>query len=242
MIGDDIKMKREQLGMSQEDVAQAVGTTQQTIQRIEANKSPRSAYIPAIVSHLGVTIQESASADEASYPAARSMGIRPENRFFYPLDWRHLSETIKFRRNSGERSASTRDLKLGQIPILELGEFPNEWAVLNRVPIDFIERGEPLLYAPDGYAVKISSNDMYPALKAGEIALVNPTLSPLSNEPHMFISAEDENQMAPATVGYLQKATPEKWLIEKFNPAGNFELYRDHFPICHRIVGKFTRR
>lgn len=52
--GDIIRSKREQLRLTQGDLASRVGTKQQTIEKIELGKIKHSSYLPAICSVLGI--------------------------------------------------------------------------------------------------------------------------------------------------------------------------------------------
>lgn len=238
MNGDAIRQKREQLGMSQLDVARALKTTQQTIQRIEANKSPHSAFIKPLLDYLEVENRSASVTGSEFRDTVRKAGIKDDQRFYYPIDWGHIGDLIKFRRAENNKKDAAQIL----IPVIGMGSDPAYGSFITNSPLEYIERSEPLFYAAGAYALKIANDDMYPALKTSEIALVNPNLSPLEDEPHIFLKEGDESARVIAIIGYLKSFSAETWSIRQFSPEKTFDLQRIDFRVCHRIVGKFSRR
>jgi transcriptional regulator with XRE-family HTH domain len=57
-IGEKIRTQREALGLSQADLAQAVGVSQATVDKIESGKTVRSRYLPRIAARLGIPLTE----------------------------------------------------------------------------------------------------------------------------------------------------------------------------------------
>ncbi len=53
-----IRARREALGLSQADLAQAVGVSQATIEKIENGRTMRSRYLPRIAARLGIPLTE----------------------------------------------------------------------------------------------------------------------------------------------------------------------------------------
>lgn len=64
-LGKRIETLRNQLGMSQSELAKRVKTTQNTIHKIETGETKRSGFIPAIAEQLGCTTEELLGAGEA---------------------------------------------------------------------------------------------------------------------------------------------------------------------------------
>src|SRR5215470_5293591 len=57
-IGEKIRVRREALGMSQSDLARAVGISQATLHKIEAGQTVRSRYLPNIAARLGIPLTD----------------------------------------------------------------------------------------------------------------------------------------------------------------------------------------
>jgi transcriptional regulator with XRE-family HTH domain len=57
-IGEKIRTQREALGLSQADLAHAVGVSQATVDKIESGKTLRSRYLPRIAARLGIPLTE----------------------------------------------------------------------------------------------------------------------------------------------------------------------------------------
>ncbi|ARU94587.1 LexA family protein [Tatumella citrea] len=54
-IGDRVKIKRDSLGLTQTQLAEKVGTSQQSIEQLEGGKTKRPRYLPELSSVLGVS-------------------------------------------------------------------------------------------------------------------------------------------------------------------------------------------
>lgn len=54
-IGDRVKIKRDSLGLTQTQLAEKVGTSQQAIEQLEGGKTKRPRYLPELSSVLGVS-------------------------------------------------------------------------------------------------------------------------------------------------------------------------------------------
>jgi SOS-response transcriptional repressor LexA len=54
-IGDRVKTKRDSLGLTQTQLAERVGTSQQAIEQLEGGKTKRPRYLPELSSVLGVS-------------------------------------------------------------------------------------------------------------------------------------------------------------------------------------------
>ncbi|EKQ6526314.1 TPA: helix-turn-helix domain-containing protein [Klebsiella aerogenes] len=55
-ISSKVKSKRVQLGLNQADLAQMVGTSQQSIEQLENGKTKRPRFLPELASALGVSV------------------------------------------------------------------------------------------------------------------------------------------------------------------------------------------
>ncbi len=56
-IANRVKARREQLGLTQTELAEKVGTSQQAIEQLEGGKTKRPRYLPELASFFGVSIE-----------------------------------------------------------------------------------------------------------------------------------------------------------------------------------------
>lgn len=56
-IANRVKARREQLGLTQTELAEKVGTSQQAIEQLEGGKTKRPRYLPELASFFGVTVE-----------------------------------------------------------------------------------------------------------------------------------------------------------------------------------------
>src|SRR5215211_6748199 len=57
-IGERVRLRREELGRSQEWLARQAGTSQATIDKIENGRSQRSKFLPPVFAALGLPLDE----------------------------------------------------------------------------------------------------------------------------------------------------------------------------------------
>lgn len=112
--------------------------------------------------------------------------------------------------------------------------------LINREPIDWVQRPEPLNGVKDGYLAYITGTSMVPAYRPGERAIVHPRLPVIADETYIFYTNDPSDDRA--MVKHLVKATPDEWHVEQYNPHKTFSLDRREWPVAHRITGKYTRR
>lgn len=115
--------------------------------------------------------------------------------------------------------------------------------VLSNEPVEY--RGHPLDNVAEAYLTYVVGDSMAPAFEQGDIVLVNPHAPPRpGNDVVLQTQAQMDTDHAQraALVKRLIRATAEDWHLEQFNPAKKFKLRRHQWPICHVIVGKYSRR
>jgi transcriptional regulator with XRE-family HTH domain len=107
-------------------------------------------------------------------------------------------------------------------------------------PVDWVPRPAPVARVKDAYGLHVIGESMFPEFEPGDVALVNPALPPVGNTTCIFY-AEKEGE-ARATIKRLRRSNADKWLVQQWNPAKNFELSRREWAICHRVLGKYYRQ
>ena len=90
----------------------------------------------------------------------------------------------------------------------------------------------------------ITGESMIPEFEPGDLAIVNPHLPPIAGVTCIFYGEEDGE--ARATIKRLRRQRQDAWLVRQWNPPEgmkeDFALRRADWPICHRTVGKHSRR
>ena len=111
-------------------------------------------------------------------------------------------------------------------------------------PVDFAPRPTHLLHVRDAYGLLITGSSMDPEYKAGEMAIVEPSMPLVPGEVYIFYAERDGE--ARATIKHLRRATADRWLVSQHNPpddmAKDFSLSRREWGLAHRVTGKFARR
>lgn len=229
MNGENVRRLREARSMSQGDLAKAVGISQTAIQKIETGETKRSKFMFDLARVLGVpiealsdTITESSLKVAAAhgYQAPAAVPPQPRAAFTPP-------PTI-----IGERN----------LPVYAAVEGGPGEIMYSEQAIDFVPRPWYLKAVKEGYAVLVVGESMVPAFRPGEMAIVNPGLSPLRDRDHIFIH-DDGNGNFKASIKFLKSWTEEVWRLEQYNPPEGqgriFELPRKFWSKALRVVGKY---
>jgi phage repressor protein C with HTH and peptisase S24 domain len=82
---------------------------------------------------------------------------------------------------------------------------------------------------------------MDPELKNGATALVNPHLPPKQGETCVFRTTGGDSD-GMAIVGVLTGFDNHTWRVHQYKPRKNLHLKRSEWPLCHTIVGNYSRR
>lgn len=208
--GDQIKQRRIARGFSQEALADAAGTTQSTIDRIEKGQYKRMpSKLPQIAQLLGLRLRD--------------------------LDF-----------DAADAVVEQRPLLPGHdFPIYASAEGGPGEIIRSTEPVDWAPRPYPLERVRDAYGLLITGDSMWPEYQAGETALVDPHLPLIGDAVYIFYTERPDGE-ARATIKKLRKHTPELWHVSQWNPpAGgktDFTLSRKEWGICHRVLGKYSRR
>lgn len=151
----------------------------------------------------------------ASSPPAPPDNYRPEPQLFGPRDLKVFAAT-----EGGE----------GEI-------------VISTDPIELVPRPWFLGEVREGFAVVVTGESMAPAFRPGDMAIVNPRLSPMRDETHIFTTGDDAGASEwRASIKHLVGSTASEWSVEQYNPARKFKLPRTEWPRALRVVGKYGRR
>lgn len=108
--------------------------------------------------------------------------------------------------------------------------------------IDYIKRPAELEDVKGGYGLLIVGESMIPAFWPGDMALVNPHLPPARQKNVILYHTPPNGAEAEAIVKQLEGWTDKEWHLKQWNPMNEFSEFRQEWPICHRVVGKYDAR
>lgn len=213
--------------LSQARLAKEVGTSQATIAKIELKQVESTAHLARLIEVLGL--------DPALFPDGASGGQdgRPA-----PTPRQASMPVPDFAKDPAYWAAAAG--LVGDVPLFASAEGGEGSLLIERDPIGTVKRPPALQGVKDGYAIYLVGESMSPEFEPGDTLMVNPRLPGLSATPCVFYSgAGDEPR---AMVKRLVGSSAEAWRVQQFNPARTFELSRDEWPTCHRIVSKDFRK
>lgn len=216
-FGDAVRVERDKRGWSQARLALEAQTTQPTVDRIEKGKVRFSPAKYTIARVLGLDALLPSPGKSSSQPQVSPAA--PEVHFM------------------GRTSTRPSDDLVPVYPAVEGG---GGAMLVDREPIDWVPRPEPLQGAKDGYLAYIVNDSMVPAYRPGERAIVHPKLPITPDETYIFYTNDPSDDRAK--IKHLVKVTPEEWIVEQYNPAETFAMDRAEWPVAHRVMGKYTRR
>src|ERR1700674_4331144 len=211
--GERIRRRRDELGLSQADLGRLVGVSQATIEKIEKGLTDRSKFLPSIAVKLGIPLGD-------------------------------IDET--YARLEPEPAPARPPAVMGQRdwPIYASAEGGPGQIIRSADPVDWAPRPAPVARVGSSYGLNVIGESMFPEYKAGEVAIVDPSLPPIGHEVHIFYAVLHGEPRA--TIKLLRRATQDHWHVTQWNPPDggkrDFMLSRKEWTICHRVVGKYTRR
>jgi phage repressor protein C with HTH and peptisase S24 domain len=109
--------------------------------------------------------------------------------------------------------------------------------------VDWLPRPAPVAHVRRAYGLYISGESMVPEFEPGDIALVNPHLPPVPDTTCVFYG--EQRDEVRATIKRLRRKSGDTWYLKQWNPPegmkAEFTLSRAAWPICHRVIGKYSR-
>src|SRR5262249_10750465 len=210
--GDAVRAAREEARLSQLDLARATGVSQQLIAAIETGRTRSTKFLPRI---------------------ALALNKRPGE---LDADWLPVDDQ---RHGASPAGFGDRDL-----PVFASAEGGEGQIIVSPDPMEVIPRPSPVAGVREAYAVYITGESMVPEFEPGDLAIVNPHLPPIAGVTCIFYG--DKGGTARATIKRLRRQPQDAGHVRQGNPpAGmkeDFRLRRADWPICHRTVGKHSRR
>lgn len=208
-MNEQIKARRLALKWPQALLAMRVGTTQQTVDRIESGEIRHSRFMMPILRVLGMSL------DLAQEPPG-----------------------VERSTEEGDSAPSPQFASETEMPIFAAAEGGDGELVVSSDPIDYVQRPWFLSRVRDPYGVVVTGDSMVPVYRPGDLLLVNPRLPPLREKNAIFVAGEERGEFRAAVKEYLG-ATGKEWLVRQYNPPKDFGLPKAEWAKALRIVGRY---
>ena len=218
---DAVRNARTARGLSQMQLARAIGVSQAIIGKIEAGQVTTSRALGPIVEHLGIDrseIPESAFGQE--------IAVKPVNAQV-PVKISRIDETLW--------PPTYRD----DLNILLYGAAEDEHGILiNRSAFSKEPRHPRLQLAYRSYALYYSGTSMSPIFEPGDILIVNPDLPAIPGNVCLFV---DEDRAPYAILGRYVEADSTHHHVRADAQGDVVKLSKAQYAAVHRIVGTWLR-
>lgn len=126
-------------------------------------------------------------------------------------------------------------------PVYAAAQGGNGHLIVSFDAIDYVKRPAPLQRVKGGYGLLIVGESMTPAFRPGDTALVHPHLPPERDTDVILYHTPPDGE-AEAIIKHLVGFSDREWTLEQYRPPEEFKEFRKEWPICHRVVGKYSRR
>ncbi|CDZ43070.1 Phage-related repressor protein C [Neorhizobium galegae bv. officinalis] len=223
-LGSRLRYARTAKGLSQDEVAEQLGINRVNVSTWESDATrPDIRRLPDIAKIYGVT--------EAWLLSAQ--GEPP----------------IKVERRKRGRATKQVDIVPGE-QLLGTGKMPlytgamggDGHVIISFDAIDYVKRPAELENVKGGYGLLIVGDSMVPAFWPGDMALVNPHLPPARMRNVILYHTPPNGGDVEAIVKQLNGWNEREWHLQQYNPLLEFTEYRQEWPVCHRVVGKYDAR
>lgn len=252
-FGQRVRERREQLGLSQAELAERANTTQQSIDRIERDAVARSRSAPEVAAALGIDFPLTSVAIVKDGEVAKS-GKVIEGSAHGGTSSRRMdsssADDIAIAAHPASLYNPVPAEQLVGMPDLPIyasvrGGSVDDSVLVSPDPIDYVKRPEPLARAKNGYGLYIVGDSMEPVFRQGDLALIHPNMPPKPGD-EVVVCSQDINGEHYAIIKQLMKVTASHWHLRQYNPAqgepAEFTLDRKEWPVCHLVVGSYRKR
>jgi len=208
---------RKAKNLSQSELATAAKVSQQLIASIETGQTRTTKYLPRIAAVLGV----------------------PPGQL--DAEWSNLP--IRSSASGGSGHGPSSPANPADLPLHAAAEGGGGQIIVTSEPVDWLPRPALVANVRGAYGLYIVGESMVPEFEPGDIALVNPHLPVVPDTTCIFYGQKQDD--VRATIKRLRRKTGDTWYLKQWNPPegmkGEFTLSRVAWPVCHRVVGKYSR-
>jgi SOS-response transcriptional repressor LexA len=112
--------------------------------------------------------------------------------------------------------------------------------MMSKKAVDRIARPNFLVHVDGAYGLIIPDDAMSPEAKSGSTALVHPHLPARDGDTCVFQSEQDSG--TAVLMRQLIRSNDRTWRVHQHKPAKDYDLKKSEWPVCHAVVGNFSRR
>jgi transcriptional regulator with XRE-family HTH domain len=222
-LGSRIRFARKAKRLTQQDVADALEINRVNVSTWESDQTrPETSRIPALADLLGVT---------ESW-LMRRIGDDP-----IPAQKSGEARGPKIKIVPGSQLLGT-----GMMPVFAAAQGGDGHVIVTFDAVDHVKRPAELENVRGGYGLLIVSDSMVPAFRPGDMALVNPHLPPAREKNVILYHTPPHGGDVEAIVKQLNSWNDREWHLQQWNPFREFSEFRQEWPICHRVVGRYDAR
>lgn len=221
-LGSRIKIARKAAKLTQKQVADHFGIDRVNISQWESDTTKPDGYrIPDLATLLGTSESWLVTGKgEAPAGTATPEPVKPRSTII-----------------PGKELLGT-----GTMPVYAAAMGGEGHIIVTFDEIDRVKRPAELENVKGGYGLLIKGTSMVPAFDEGDMALVNPHLPPARDKNVILYHTPPNGEEAEAMVKRLLSWTDKEWHLRQYNPPMDFKEFRQEWPVCHRVVGRYDGR
>ncbi|WP_310474120.1 LexA family transcriptional regulator [Sandarakinorhabdus sp.] len=230
----NIRAIRKRRGMTQDDLASAMGVEQTTIARWELGTRPLNTNrLTRLAEVLGVEMAELMETSASAAPAAPPTGFAaPASTFIQPPMIADLPRDLPVMGTAlgADLDVSATDSGVANAERLELSLVD---------VIEYVKRPQGLRGNAASYALYVQGYSMSPRLEQGDLIYVDTRRPPsMGDDVVVQLCAEegDDQAVITAMVKRLVRRTSQYVELEQFNPALRFTIPVNKVHAVHRVV------
>lgn len=130
----------------------------------------------------------------------------------------------------------------GRMPVYAAAKGGDGHFIVTFDPVDSVKKPAELENVRGGYGLLVTGESMIPAFWPGDMALVNPNLAPARMKNVILYHTPPDTGDVEAIIKQLNNWTETEWVLQQYNPMQEFREYRQEWPVCHRVVGRYDAR
>lgn len=221
IVGIRVQQRREQLGLSQAELGELVGVSQQAVNLIETGKTKNPRYIVSLAKALQTSTDWLQGTSENVNEAAAT--TQPPVSNVVPAPGVSVPTPLEMPRNLPVRGSAA--CSSGN------GAFQIETDV-----VDWVRRPPILNGISDAYALYLTGDSMEPKWSSGDLVLVHPK-RPVRPGDHVVLILQDGPHETPyAFCKRLVRRHGGIVTVEQYNPRGTRDFQESNIMAIHRVL------
>jgi len=222
-LGSRIRYARRMKGLTQQYVADELEIARVNVTTWESDQTkPDTARIPKLAQVLGVS---------EGWLLSRT-GDDPQPS----------KESSKFKTERVKIVPGSQLVGFEKMPVYAAAQGGDGHVIVSFDAVDYVKRPAELESVRGGYGLLIAGESMIPAFRGGDMALVNPHLPPAREKNVILYHTPPHGGDVEAIVKQLNSWNDREWFLQQWNPVREFTEFRQEWPICHRVVGRYDAR